>query len=128
MTGSGVIRHPVEAIRLEGSPPATAVQTAIHRDIGLRCARLPSPSAVPRAIMCRMKRAVVIAALLAWSPAVVRGESRAAMSSDDWVRGIFCTSPKDHSDCLEACALRLKEMLRYRACTAACTNLYCPRK
>jgi hypothetical protein len=24
--------------------------------------------------------------------------------------------------------LRLKEMLRYRACTAACTNLYCPRK
>jgi len=128
MTGSGVIRHPVEAIRLEGSPPATAMQTAIRRDIRLRYARLASPNGVPRAIMCRMKRAVVIAALLAWSPAVVHGENRAAMSSDESVRGIFCTSPKDHSDCLEACALRLKEMLRYRACTAACTNLYCPRK
>jgi len=128
MRGSGVIRHPVEAIRLEGSPPATPVQTTIHRDIWLRYARLPSPNAVPHAIMCRMKRAVVIAALLAWSPAVVRGEDRATMSSDDSVRGIFCTSPKDHSDCLEACALRLKEMQRYRACTAACTNLYCPRK
>ena len=127
-TGSGVIRDLVEAIRVEGPSPATAVRAAILRDVWLRYARLPSPNAVPRAIKCRMKRAVVIAALLVCSPAVVRGEDRATMSSDDSVRGIFCTSPKDHSDCLEACALRLKEMQRYRACTAACTNLYCPRK
>ena len=128
MTGSGVIRHLAEAIRLEGWLPATAVQAAILRDVWLHDARLPSPNAGPRAILCRMKRAVVIAALLVCSPAVVRGEDRTTMSSEDLVRGMFCTSPKDHSDCLEGCALRLKEMQRYRACTAACTSLYCPRK
>jgi len=74
-----------------------------------------------------MRTALVIAALLVCSPAVVHGEDRLT-SSDGAVRGIFCTSPKDHGDCLEACALRLKEIQRYRACTAACTNLYCPRK
>jgi hypothetical protein len=74
-----------------------------------------------------MKTAVVIAALLVCSPAAVHGEDRVT-PSDGAARGIFCTSPKDHSDCLEACALRLKEMQRYRACTAACTSLYCPRK
>jgi hypothetical protein len=75
-----------------------------------------------------MPRAVVIAALLVCSPAVVHGEDRATVPRDGLVRGIFCTSPKDHSDCLEACAARIKEMQRYRACTAACTSLYCPRK
>jgi len=89
---------------------------------------LPRANTVARASMCRMKTAVVIAALLAGSPAVVHGEDRATMSSGGSVQGIFCTSPKDHSDCLEACASRLKEMQRYRACTAACTSLYCPRK
>jgi len=78
--------------------------------------------------MSDMKTVVVIAALLACSPAVVRAESRGATPGDGAVPGMFCTSPKDHSDCLEACALRLKEMQRYRACTAACTSLYCPRK
>ena len=80
------------------------------------------------AIMCSMIRAVVIAALLGCQPAIVRGEDRPKMSSDGRVQGIFCSSPKDHSDCIEACALRLKEIERYRACTAACTSLYCPRK
>ena len=75
-----------------------------------------------------MTKAVVIAALLVWSPAVVHADDRAARSSDGLGRAIFCSSPKDHSDCLEACALRLKDMQRYRACTAACTSLYCPRK
>lgn len=75
-----------------------------------------------------MTKAVAIAALLFCSPAVVHGEDRASEPSKGSVRGIFCTSPKDLSDCLEACALRLKEMQRYRACTAACTSLYCPRK
>ena len=79
-------------------------------------------------MMRRMTRAVVIAALLACSSAVVHGEERATTSSDGLARAMFCSSPKDHSDCLEACALRLKEMQRYRACTAACTSLYCPRK
>jgi len=78
--------------------------------------------------MGHMKTAIVIAAVLAGSPAIVHGEDRATMSSDGVVRGIFCTSQKDHSDCLEGCALRLKDMQRYRACTAACTSLYCPRK
>jgi hypothetical protein len=71
-----------------------------------------------------MMRAVVIAALLVCPPAIVRGEDRPKMSND----GRVCSSPKDHSDCLEACALRLKEIERYRACIAACTSLYCPRK
>jgi hypothetical protein len=75
-----------------------------------------------------MIKAVVIAALLVCSPTIVHGEDRATMSNDGLVRGIFCTSSKDHGDCLEACAQRLKEMQRYRACTAACTSLYCPRK
>jgi len=78
--------------------------------------------------MRRMTRAVVIAALLVWMPAVVHGEDRATTASDGLGRAIFCSSPKDHSDCLEACALRLKDIQRYRACTAACTSLYCPRK
>jgi hypothetical protein len=78
--------------------------------------------------MRHMTRAIMIAALLLCSPAVVHGDDRATTASDALVQGIFCTSPKDHSDCLEACALRLKEMQRYRACTAACTSLYCPRK
>jgi hypothetical protein len=78
--------------------------------------------------MCHMIRAVVISALLVCSPVIVRGEDRPKVPSDGPVPGIFCTSPKDHSDCIEACALRLKEIERYRACTAACTSLYCPRK
>jgi hypothetical protein len=77
--------------------------------------------------MGRMMRAVVIAALLACPLAIVRGEDRPKVPSDDRVEGLFCTSPKDRSDCLEACA-RLKDMKRYRACTAACDSLYCPRK
>ena len=75
-----------------------------------------------------MMRAFAIAVLLVCAPAIVRGDERAATSGDGGARAILCTSPKDHSDCLEGCALRLKEMSRYRACTAACTNLYCPRK
>jgi hypothetical protein len=70
----------------------------------------------------------VIAALLVCPLAIARGEDRPKTSSDDRVQGIFCTSPKDHSDCIAACALRLKEIERYRACVAACTSLYCPRK
>ena len=89
---------------------------------------MPSANAVAHAIMPRMTRAVVIAALLVCWPAIAQGDDRATMSSDGLGRAIFCTSPKDHSDCLEACALRLKDMQRYRACTAACTSLYCPRK
>ncbi len=82
---------------------------------------------VPEPSMCRMIRAVVIAALLVCPAAIVHGEDRPKTPSDDRVQGIFCTSPKDRGDCIEACA-RLKEMERYRACTAACTSLYCPRK
>ena len=78
--------------------------------------------------MRRMTRAVVIAVLMVCSPAAVHGEDRATPASDGLGRAIFCSSPKDHSDCLEACGLRLKDMQRYRACTAACTSLYCPRK
>jgi len=70
----------------------------------------------------------VIAALLVWSPAVAHGEDRATTAGGGLVRAILCSSPRDHSDCIEGCALRLKEMPRYRACVAACTNLYCPRK
>jgi hypothetical protein len=72
-------------------------------------------------------KAVVIAALLVYPSAIVRGEDRPKISSDSRLQGIFCSSPKDHNDCLDACAL-LKEIARYRACTAACTSLYCPRK
>ena len=75
-----------------------------------------------------MARVVVIAALLVCMSATARGEDRAAISSDGLARAIFCSSPRDHSDCIEGCALRLKELPRYRACVAACTNLYCPRK
>ena len=78
------------------------------------------------AIMRPMTRVVVIAALLACSPAVAYGEDRA--TSGGLVRAILCTSPGDHRDCIEGCALRIKEMQRYRACVAACTSLYCPRK
>jgi len=81
-----------------------------------------------RANMGYMKKAVAIAALLVCWLAVVHGEDRTTKSSEGSVRGIFCTSPKDHSDCLQACASGLKDMQRYRACTAACTSLYCPRK
>ena len=79
------------------------------------------------AIMRPMRRAVVIAALLVWSPAVAHGEDQAT-TAGGLVRAILCSSPRDHSDCIEGCALRLKEMPRYRACVAACTSLYCPRK
>jgi hypothetical protein len=75
-----------------------------------------------------MIRAVVIAALLLCLPAIARGEDRPTMPGDGAVRGLFCSSPRDYGDCLDACALRMKEMQRYRACTAACTSLYCPRK
>jgi hypothetical protein len=78
--------------------------------------------------MRRMTRAMVIAALLVCSPAIVHADDRATMPSEGLGRTIFCSSPKDHSDCLAACAVRLKEMQRYRACTAACTSLYCPSK
>ena len=78
--------------------------------------------------MRSMTRAIVIAALLVWSPAAVHADDRETTTGDGVARAILCTSPKDHSDCLEGCALRLKDITRYRACTAACTSLYCPRK
>jgi hypothetical protein len=74
-----------------------------------------------------MTRAIVIAALLACSPAVVHDEDRSTTSSDGRF-GEFSYEPKDHSDCIDACALRLKEMQSGRTCTAACTSLQCPRK
>ena len=75
-----------------------------------------------------MTKAVVIAVLLLWSPAVARGDDGAARSSASLGRAIFCSSVKDHGDCLAGCALRPKDIRRYRACTAACTSLYCPTK
>jgi hypothetical protein len=78
--------------------------------------------------MRSMTRVVVIAALLLCLPSVVCGEDLPKLPSDSRVQGVFCSSPKDYGDCIEACALRLKEFERYRACTAACTSLYCPRK
>jgi len=89
---------------------------------------MPSANVVAHAIMRRMTRAVVIAALLVCWPAIVHGDDRETISNEGLGRAIFCSSPKDHSDCLEACALRLKDMQRYRACTKACNSLYCPRK
>jgi hypothetical protein len=80
------------------------------------------------AIMRHMTRTILIAALLVWSLAVVHADERATTSSDGLGRAIFCSSPKDHSDCLAACGARLEQMQRYRACTAACTSLYCPSR
>jgi hypothetical protein len=77
--------------------------------------------------MFRLPSAVLFTACLSAVPAAGAVEDNPLLPRERLAPGILCTSPKDHNDCLEACAARLKEFDRYRACTAACTRLYCPR-